>query len=74
MGGLANALQFECAEYLTAFLQHLKYGVVALYARTLRKTEGLSKREATDAVRLIDVRRTACCVAKTKHLPGKNQT
>ena len=36
VSGLGNALQFEVAEYVTAVKKHLREGVAALYARTLR--------------------------------------
>lgn len=49
VGGLGNALQFECAEYLTAFKKHLRYGLVDLYTRTLRAVDRLSKRDAEAA-------------------------
>ena len=48
--GLSNALQCEAREYLTSFKNHLKYGLIALYARTLRAVDGLSKREAETTV------------------------
>ena len=49
VGGLSNALQFECAEYTTAFKKHLRQGIAALHARALRVADGLSKRDAESA-------------------------
>lgn len=48
--GLGNALQCEAREYLTSFKNHLKYGLIALYARPLRAVDGLSLREAETTV------------------------
>jgi len=49
VGGLGNALQFECSEYTTAFKKHLRQGIAALHARALRAADGLSKRDAETA-------------------------
>ena len=48
--GLSNAKQYEFNQYCVAFKNHLKYGLIALYARTLRAVDGLSKREAEQTV------------------------